>query len=227
LSATGSQVEKQFFAALTRFRHVPAFASWNWLSAEVRTHAGGFLFGRATDPGGNIEGIHDQVGSPASLLIDEAKTWTRMFWTRSRCTTSFRLFHVLHWPGLGRFLPDHDGQVALVENILGAVRDVSARRFRIDRGRPRKPQGFSVRDQHDAKFLYDAGDSMISLEHVRAVIDKPPVIVHGKTSAFCDFAGAGDESVLALLRRQRYADRRRLASSRHDALSRQILELVP
>lgn len=30
------------------------------------------------------------------------------------------------------------------------------------------------------------------------MIDKPPAIVHGKTSAFCDFAGAGDESVLAL-----------------------------
>src|SRR6478672_7476055 len=46
LSATGSQVEKQFFAALSRFRYLPAFASWNWLSAEVRTPAGGFLFGR-------------------------------------------------------------------------------------------------------------------------------------------------------------------------------------
>ena len=39
---------------------------------------------------------------------------------------------------------------------------------------------------------------MISLEHVRAVIDRPPSIMAGKTTAFCDFAGAGDESVLAL-----------------------------
>jgi hypothetical protein len=30
------------------------------------------------------------------------------------------------------------------------------------------------------------------------VINKPPAIMHGKTTAFCDFAGAGDESVLAL-----------------------------
>jgi hypothetical protein len=51
--------------------------------------------------------------------------------------------------------------------------------------------------KHNARFLYDAGDSMISLAHVRAVIGKPPAIVHGKTSGFCDFAGAGDESVLA------------------------------
>jgi len=40
----------------------------------VRTGADGFLFGRASDVSGNIEGMHDQVGSPAALLIDEAKT---------------------------------------------------------------------------------------------------------------------------------------------------------
>src|SRR4029077_11169804 len=50
LSATGSQVEKQFFAALTRFRHLPAFTSRNGLSAEVRTPAGGFLITMANCP---------------------------------------------------------------------------------------------------------------------------------------------------------------------------------
>jgi hypothetical protein len=54
------------------------------------------------------------------------------------------------------------------------------------------------RIKHAAEWLYDAGDSMISLEHVRAVIDNPPAIVRGDTTAFADFAGAGDESVLAL-----------------------------
>src|SRR6202035_4984898 len=39
---------------------------------------------------------------------------------------------------------------------------------------------------------------MISLEHVRALIDRPPAFVAGRITAFCDFAGPGDESVLAL-----------------------------
>ena len=39
---------------------------------------------------------------------------------------------------------------------------------------------------------------MISLEHVRALLDNPPPVVPGRVTAFCDFAGAGDESVLAL-----------------------------
>jgi hypothetical protein len=53
------------------------------------------------------------------------------------------------------------------------------------------------RIKHGAEWLYDAGDSMISLEHVRALVDSPPAFVPGSTTAFCDFAGAGDESVLA------------------------------
>jgi hypothetical protein len=28
--------------------------------------------------------------------------------------------------------------------------------------------------KHDAQFLYDAGASVISLDHVRALIDNPP-----------------------------------------------------
>src|SRR3981081_2839266 len=54
------------------------------------------------------------------------------------------------------------------------------------------------RIKHGAEFLYDAGDSMINLEHVRALIDNPPAFTPGPKAAFCDFAGPGDESVLAL-----------------------------
>jgi phage terminase large subunit len=39
---------------------------------------------------------------------------------------------------------------------------------------------------------------MIALEAVRGLIDNPPAHIPGRPVAFCDFAGAGDESVLAL-----------------------------
>jgi hypothetical protein len=54
------------------------------------------------------------------------------------------------------------------------------------------------RIKHGAEWLYDEGDSMIELEHVRALIDNPPEHAPGRPAAFCDFAGPGDESVLAL-----------------------------
>jgi hypothetical protein len=65
LSATSAQVKNQFFASLERLRSRPAFAGWSWLETEVRNTHGGFLFGRATDTSGNIEGLHDQPGPPA------------------------------------------------------------------------------------------------------------------------------------------------------------------
>jgi hypothetical protein len=54
------------------------------------------------------------------------------------------------------------------------------------------------RIKHGAEWLYDAGDSMISLEHVRALLDNPPAVEPGRVTGFADFAGAGDESVLGL-----------------------------
>ena len=99
MSATHDQVTNQFFSGLDRFSDHRYFAGWQWLESEVRTLSGGFLFGRASDVGGNIEGIHDQRGSPAGLLIDEAKTIRdEILDTLSRCHVTFRLYAVR--PGL-------------------------------------------------------------------------------------------------------------------------------
>jgi hypothetical protein len=93
MSATYDQVVNQFFSGLSRFSDHRYFAGWQWLESEVRTASGGFLFGRASDVGGHIEGIHDQHKSPAGPLIDEAKTiGTEIFDTLERCHTTFRLF---------------------------------------------------------------------------------------------------------------------------------------
>jgi hypothetical protein len=51
-----------------------SFTGWTWLENEVRNRDGGFCFGRSTDSGGNIEGLHDSGDSPAALLVDEAKS---------------------------------------------------------------------------------------------------------------------------------------------------------
>jgi hypothetical protein len=40
------------------------------------------------------------------------------------------------------------------------------------------------RIKHGAEWLFDAGDSMISLDHVRALIDNPPAHVSGRPAAF-------------------------------------------
>ena len=93
MSATWLQVTNQFFASLQRFQGMRFFAGWQWLESEVRTPAGGFMFGRSSDVVGFVEGIHDQQGSPAGLLIDEVKSIrVEILDTLERCHTTFRLF---------------------------------------------------------------------------------------------------------------------------------------
>jgi hypothetical protein len=199
LSATGAQVKNQFFAALSRFRFRPAFAGWQWLETELRNRDGGFLFGRATDNGGNIEGIHDQPDSPAALLCDEVKTIADdVLEALERCSTRYRLFMSSTGQAAGGFYQIMTARA----HLWRTFRVTSAMCPHVDQTLIQndrenlKANVFAIK--HDAQFLFDAGDSMIALEHVRALIEDPPPHTPGRPTAFCDFAGPGDESVLAL-----------------------------
>jgi hypothetical protein len=198
LSATSAQVKNQFFASLGRFRSRPAFSGWTWLETEVRNSHDGFLFGRATDTGGHIEGVHDHADSPASLLVDEAKSISdNVLDALSRCHTRFRLFMSSTGAAFGGFYQICTAKAHLWRTFRissSLCPHVDPALIEADRENLRDNV---FRIKHGAEWLYDEGDSMISLEHVRAVIDNPPEYVPGETTAFCDFAGPGDETVLA------------------------------
>jgi hypothetical protein len=199
LSATSAQVKNQFFASLSRFRSRPAFTGWTWLETEVRNPHGGFLFGRATDTSGNIEGLHDQPESPAAILVDEAKSIRdEVPDALERCHTSYRLFMSSTGAAFGEFYrictaKSHLWKVFTIPS--SSCPHVEPAAIEADRENL-KDNVFRIK--HGAEWLYDEGDSMISLEHVRALIENPPEHVPGRLAAFCDFAGPGDESVLAL-----------------------------
>jgi phage terminase large subunit len=199
ISATGHQVKNQFFSSLARFNSCPAFAGWTWLETELRTPAGGFMFGRATDTGGNIEGLHDQPDSPAGLLVDEAKSIRpEVLDALSRCHTTFRLFMSSTGGAFGGFYEICTAKAHLWRTFRvpsSMCPHVDPSTIEADRENL-KDSVFRIK--HGAEWLYDAGDSMISLESCRALIDNPPAYTAGQITAFCDFAGPGDESVLAV-----------------------------
>jgi hypothetical protein len=198
MSATWLQVTNQFFAGLERFREHRMFAGWHWLESELRTPSSGFLYGRASDVAGFVEGIHDQHGSPAGLLIDGLKA--------SGTTSS------IPWSGATRL----SGSMSSTGQAAGGFYRIMTARahlwktFRVPSSLcPHVSQAEIEADRanlkdsvfrikHGAEWLTDAGDSMIPLEHVRALIENPPAHISGRPVAFCDFAGPGDESVLAL-----------------------------
>jgi phage terminase large subunit len=174
------------------------FAGWQWLESEIRTPGGGFCFGRSSDVAGFVEGIHDQHGSPAGLLIDEVKSIRDdILDTLERCHTTFRLFMSSTGQAAGGFYRIMTSRAHLWKTFRVPSSDcphVSAAEIEADRENL-KDSVFRIK--HGAEWLTDAGDSMISLEHVRALLEDPPPAVPGKLCAFCDFAAGGDENVLA------------------------------
>ena len=82
-----------------------------------------------------------------------------------------------------------------MENVPGALKcrpHVSKAEIEADRENL-KDSVFRIK--HRAEWLTDAGDSMTSLEHVRALIESPPEHLPGRPVAFCGFAGPSDETV--------------------------------
>ncbi len=199
MSATWRQVTNKFFAGLERFRERRMFAGWQWLESEVGTPSGGFLYGRASDVAGFVEGIHDQHGSPAGLLIDEAKSIRdEILDTLERCHTTFRLFLSSTGQAAGGFYRIMTAKAHLWKTFRVPSSDrphVSKAEIEADRENL-KDSVFRIK--HGAEWLTDAGDSMTSLEHVRALIESPPEHLPGRPVAFCDFAGPGDETVLTI-----------------------------
>jgi hypothetical protein len=110
----------------------------------------------------------------------------------------FPTLYEFNRPGGRRLLPHHDLTRSPLENLPGPSSDcphVSQAEIEADRDNL-KDSVFRIK--HGAEWLTDAGDSIIALEHVRALIEAPPAHISGRPVAFCDFAGPGDESVLAL-----------------------------
>jgi hypothetical protein len=199
MSATFDQVVRQFFAPLSRFSAHRYFAGWQWLEAAVKTPSGGFLYGRSSDVAGFVEGIHDQTGSPAAILADECKSIRdEILDTFERCHTTFRLFASSTGPASGGFYRICTAQADRWHVFRVPSSECShIRNEEIERDREiLKDNIFKIK--HGAEWLYDAGESAISLEHVRQLLGDPPPPSPGKVCAFCDFAAGGDENILAV-----------------------------
>jgi hypothetical protein len=169
ISATFPQVRNQYFQSVKRLSDHPMFSSWEWLETEIRHPDGGIIFGRSTGEGGRIEGIHDEPGSPACLLVDEAKTIADdVMDALSRCTTTFRLFASSTGRAYGEFYrictEDHRWETFRVTSADCA--HISPALIADDKLHLRNSV---YRVKHSCEWLDDDGSSIISLESLRAL----------------------------------------------------------
>jgi phage terminase large subunit len=203
LSSTFKQVREQFFSNLTRFRYQQAFAGWTWLDTEIRTPQGGYITGKSSDTGGHVEGHHSRPDSPAAILVDEAKSVDEeIFEALSRCTATYRLYGSSTGPAFGYFHSLFASRSEYWNTYRIRSTDCAhISQSSIDADREADGEHSSTfRIKHLSEFLYDSGQSVVSLEHVRNLLADPPVFTPGPVSAFADFAAGGDENVLSICR---------------------------
>jgi hypothetical protein len=177
LSATHKQFKEQFFSNLSRFRYRPGLVGLTWPETEVRTPQGGYITGRSTDTSGNIEGYHLRPDSPVAILVDEAKSVDEeIFEALSRCTASHRLYGSSTGPAFGFFHSLFTSRSAYWRTYRIRSTDCPhIPQLQIDADREADGEHSSTfRIKHLSEFLYDSGQSVISLEHVRNLLADPP-----------------------------------------------------
>jgi hypothetical protein len=124
---------------------------------------------------------HDQHGSPAALLVDECKSVRdEILDTLSRCHVTWRLYASSTGPAAGGFYRICTVQAHLWRTFRVSSEQcehVSKAEIEADRENL-KDSVFRIK--HAAEWLYDAGESMISLEAVWTLLADPPKVVAGK-----------------------------------------------
>ena len=111
------------------------------------------------------------AASPASLLVDEAKSiLPEIADTLERCNASHRLYMSSTGPASGWFYDVMTGEDDSTKRFTVSSSEcphVDPADIETDREQL-KDNIFAIK--HDARFLYDTGTSMISLEHVRGLL---------------------------------------------------------
>jgi hypothetical protein len=227
------QLEQQLYPAFERFRG--RLARWKWSTSsytEIESPVGGRIVAFTTNDAGRAEGWHkedDRLG-PLLIIVDEAKSVEEpIFQAIDRCTFNALLY--VSSPGLmmGTFYNAFHKSAALFhKRKVGLSECPHIPPERVDGviakyGREHPLVQSSVfgefMDQDEATAF------VFPLKAVQAALANPPRFRGGDQNAFCDFAGGGDENVLAI----RTGNRVEIAAAWRDkdtmkAVSRFILE---
>jgi len=193
------QVKEQAFPELRRYQHL--FPSWKFLDTEVETNTGSRIIGFSTDDAGRWEGWHE---NSLGIIVDEAKSVPDpIFESISRCQPSRLL--LMSSPGArrGQFYRAFTSERRFFQQMSVTAQDCSHIPQswideQIDKYGEHSPL---VRSMVFAEFPEDENDQVtISLTDLERCLSNPPEFEDGEVHAFCDYAGGGDENVLAVRR---------------------------
>lgn len=203
-SADGKQIDNQVMPGIEKHSH--KFQGFKWKHRQVESPTGGKIVAFTTDEAGRMEGWHSEPpDSPLMIIVDEAKSVPESIYTAiDRC--SFNVLLLISSTGLmqGRFYDSHarlDGwrrKVVTYKDCPHLQKDRIADLLK-------QPDNPLTRSTLFSEFMSfdDATSFFVTLADIDNSLLSPPYLKQGDTVAFCDFAGGGDENVLAVRRGNR------------------------
>jgi hypothetical protein len=200
-SKDSRQLDQQIWPALEQ--HKNKFDKFIWNKRFIETPTGGRIIGFTTDDPGRAEGWHKQPEGPLLLIADEAKSIPEnIFEAFDRCTYNGLLYISSTGLTQGRFYESHTSKSDQFKTKRVSLEDcphIPEERindilatYGTDHPFTRSTlfSEFMSRDAESAFFF--------TLSAVDKAVNNPPEWIRGDRVAFCDFAGGGDENVLAV-----------------------------
>ena len=215
-SADARQISEQIWPAVERHKHLMREENgWHWTEHDhtIRSPKGGFVIMFTTKDPGRAEGWHAEfdagngIDSPCVIIVDEAKSVEEQIFEAFSARCTFNGLFYISSTGLmqGSFYRAMCGEGGFKRYSLGLKDCPHIPRQRVDelleeyRDNPEHPL---LRSTLYGEFMDFTGDKgrFCTLTDIKKCMENPPDRRAGETVAFADFAGGGNENVLAVRR---------------------------
>lgn len=206
-SGVERQVRAQIFPALKA--HNPRLQGWDFTDNTITAPNGAVAIGFSTNDGGRFEGWHGnknpfydllQHDGPLMILVDEAKSVApQIFDAIDRCTYQFLLEASSCGGSTGEFYKSHTSHSRFYQPFQITAADCPYADHDKNRDLIEK-RGITdplVKSKVFAEFMGEKAGTVIKRAWVEACLSSPPRFSPGTRRVFCDFAGGGDENVIA------------------------------
>lgn len=200
-SKDSRQLDQQIWPAIEQ--HKAKFQGFVWNDRYIETPTGGRIIGFTTDEPTRAEGWHKQPDGPLLIICDEGKSVPDSIYEAfDRCTYNGLLY--ISSTGLmqGRFFESHTSKSDQFKTLRVKLEDcphIPEDRIKDVIATYGEDHPFT-RSTLFSEFMSQDAESafFFTLASVDRCISNPPGYLRGDRVAFCDFAGGGDENVLAV-----------------------------
>ena len=205
----GTQLDEQTWNNIEAYQE--KLPSWTWNYRRIESPSGSRIIGRAVDEAKRAEGFHpgEPIEGPLYIFFDEAKSGLpEVFKGIDKCQYTGLLLVSSPGEELGEFYNAFNDNAHLYRRIMVGLADcphITAERIAYLKDKYKHDPEYLAATLYGRFMKQEGAERYVLSVNDRDLCLNPPPVFNplGGTVAFCDFAGGGDENVLAIRRGNR------------------------